>query len=86
MEDKRRGDGDIDNEIFPNNEQVRLIFKDTYNFYTKWIAVKEPDWSEVMEEVYKLEAAYPFNLCRKILVEIVAIIEAKVMERSKQDG
>lgn len=87
MEDKREvvmNSSAAVKEVLPDTEQVRLIFKDTYNFYTKWTAVKEPDWSEVMAEVYSLEVKYPFELCRKILVEIVAIIEANYM--TKEDG
>jgi hypothetical protein len=73
-------------ECVPSNEQVRLIYKDTYNYYTKWIAVKDPDWSEVMAEAHRLEAKYPFGLCRKILVELVSVIEASYMKRSENNG
>lgn len=82
MEDKR--DVVIDSMIavkedFPNADQVRLIYKDTYNFYTKWIAVKELNWETVIAESRDIEQKHPFELCRKILVEVVAIIEAKVI-------
>lgn len=70
-----------ESEGIPSNEQVRLIFKDTYNFYTKWIAVNEPDWDALITETREIEQRYPFELCRKILVELVAIIEACYMTK-----
>jgi hypothetical protein len=66
----------------PTPEQVKLIFKDTYNFYLKWIAVNEVDWGMVISESHEIEAKYPFELNRKILVEIVAVIQADYMGRS----
>ncbi len=68
-------------EDFPNADQVRLIFKDTYNLYLKWIAVKEPDWEAVIAEARDIEQKYPFGSCRKILVEVVDIIEANYMTK-----
>lgn len=75
-----------ENEGLPNNEQVRLVYKDTYNFYTKWIAVKEPDWDLVISESREIEARYPFDLCRIILVELIDIIEAHFMKKEEQHG
>jgi len=74
------------NEVFPDSQQVRKIFKDTYNFYTEWVAVKEIDWEALMIEVRQIEQTHPFELCRKILVELLSIIEATHMERSEIDG
>jgi hypothetical protein len=71
-------------EAYPDNENVRLIFKDTYYFYLKWIAVKDKiNWDLVISESHDIEIKYPFELCRKILVEIVAVIETAYMERSE---
>lgn len=87
MEDKR--EIGIDSraavkEGIPSADQVRLIYKDTYNFYLKWIAVKELDWEAVIAESRDIEQKYPFELCRKILVEVVMIIEANYL--AKEDG
>lgn len=70
----------------PIPQQVKGIFADTYVFYTKWIAVKEPDWDELLRETRQLEKKYPFDLSRKMLVEVVAVIEKTYMERSKVNG
>jgi hypothetical protein len=73
-------------EIFPDNEQVRLIFKDTYNFYFKWIAVKEPDWEEVLSEGRTLEKKYPFHLCWIILSELISTLEYHAMKGGLPNG
>lgn len=75
-----------ENEVFPNNEQVKDIFKFTYLFFQKWITVKNVDWGALMADVRMLEKKYPFELCRKILVELVSIIETSYMGRSEIDG
>lgn len=73
-------------EGVPNSEQVRMIYKETYNFYTKWIAVNEPDWDLIIAKSREIEQKYPFELCQKILVELVSIIETSYMGRSEIDG
>ena len=70
----------------PTQEQVRLIFSDTYKFYLKWIAVKDIDWGLVIAESHDIEAKYPFELCIKILVELVAVIEADHKEKENRNG
>lgn len=57
------------------------ILTDTYNFYTKWIAVKEIDWDLLLSESHEIEGKYECELCRKILIEVVMIIEADYMNR-----
>jgi len=69
----------------PSPKEVQLIYKDTYNFYLKWLAVKEPNWEEVIIDSRGIEATYPFDLCRKILVEIIAILEKSYMERKSEN-
>lgn len=59
----------------PNSEQVKLIFKETYLFYTKWISVTDPDWNRLMQEAHELNQKYPYSLCRRILLELVEVIE-----------
>jgi hypothetical protein len=71
----------------PTQEQVRLIFSDTYKFYTKWIAVKEIDnWQLVLDDAHAIESQHPFELCIKILVELVMIIEANHKEKENRNG
>ena len=62
---------------YPNNEEIRHIFNDTYNvFYKKWKSISNPDdWDILMQEVNELDEKYPYPLCRKILLELVEIIE-----------
>jgi hypothetical protein len=69
----------------PTPKDVQEIFKFTYLFYTKWIAVKEPKWDELISESHSLEQKYPYDLCRTILVELVAALETDYMERSKEN-
>jgi hypothetical protein len=64
------------------NETIRLIFKETYLFYTKWKSISNPaDWSTLMQEARELNEKYPYPLCRRILLELVEIIEAEFMEK-----
>jgi hypothetical protein len=70
-----------DETKIPTPKEVQEIFKYTYLFYTKWIAVKEINWNEALDEARELESRYPFELCRMMLVEIVNIIEKTHMER-----
>lgn len=64
----------------PSQTEVRSIFSDTYTFYTKWIAVKEPDWSEVIADSRAIEQKYNCELCCKILIELIAAIETAYMQ------
>ena len=66
----------------PSPTEVRSIFSVTYNFYLKWIAVKLVDWDLVISESREIEGKYPYELTRKILVEIVNILEANQMKGS----
>lgn len=63
----------------PSPTEVRSIFSDTYNFYTKWIAVKEIDWDLLLSESHEIEGKYECELCCKILVELIAVIETNYM-------
>lgn len=70
-------------EIPPNPRQVQQIYKDTYNFFTKYSAMEDIDHTAMIAEVKILEAQYPFDLCRKLLVEDVAILDGYYRERQK---
>lgn len=70
----------------PTPKEVQLIYKDTYNFYLKWIAVKgEIDWKVLIADAHEIEQKYPFELCTKMLVELVAVIETAYMERMNKN-
>lgn len=64
------------------DEIVRLIFKETYLFYKKWKSISNPaDWNVLMQDVAELNNKYPYNLCRRILLELVEIIEDGFKEK-----
>lgn len=54
-----------ENEVFPNNEQVKDIFKFTYLFFQKWITVKNVDWGALMADVRMLEKNIRLNCVEK---------------------
>lgn len=58
----------------PNPEQVRLIFKDTYLFYDKYIKLESVDWGMFHKEYTELCNKYPFDLTIKIVTELVQLI------------
>lgn len=70
----------------PTPQQVKGIFSEVYVLYTKWIAVKEPDWDKLLEESREIEQKYPFDLCRKMLSEMINVIENSYMERGNDNG
>lgn len=65
----------------PDSEQVRLIFKETYLFYTKWNSISNSNWDKLMQEARELNKKYPFALCRQILIELIEVIEGKFKEK-----
>lgn len=71
----------------PTPEEVRLIFRDVYNFYTKWINIEnEENWSDLLNDIRDLEKKYPFDLCIKMLLETMNVIERYYMERKCDNG
>lgn len=68
----------------PNSEQVKLIFKETYLFYTKWISVTDPDWNRLMQEARELNEKYPYKLCQQILLELIDIVEDEYKRRNHE--
>lgn len=62
----------------PDKEQVKNIFRDTYNFYLKWIDISNPeDWVNLIQEANELDKKYQYPLCRQILLELVQVIEGE---------
>lgn len=60
----------------PTLEQIRLIFRDTYNFYLRWKNINdEKYWNLLIQEEHDLYRKYPFDLCKHILVEILTVIK-----------
>lgn len=72
---------------YPNNEVIRNIFNETYNvFYKKWKSISNPaDWDRLMQDVRELNQKYPYSLCRKMLLELVEIIEDEFKRRGKDE-
>lgn len=72
---------------YPNHEEIRNIFNETYNvFYTKWKSISNPsDWDRLMQDVRELNQKYPYSLCRKMLLELVEIIEDEFKRRGKDE-
>jgi len=70
----------------PTPQQVKGIFSEVYVLYTKWIAVKEPDWDKLLAESREIEQKYPFDICRKMLSEVINVIENSYMERGNDNG
>lgn len=65
----------------PNEGQVRLIFRETYNLYTKHKGIcRREDFEILMQEVIELNNKHNCNLCLKILLEIVDCIEYYFMK------
>jgi hypothetical protein len=63
-------------KIFPNQEQVRLIYKDTYNLYLKFKDIKaDNEWNRLLFESNKLYKKYPFKLCQEMIMGLLEIIE-----------
>lgn len=58
----------------PTQEQVRLIFKESYILYTKYIGMQSIDWDTFHTEYTSLCEKYPFDLTISILECIVQVI------------
>lgn len=66
----------------PDSKQVKLIFKETYLFYTKWISVSDPDWDKLMQEAHQLNEKYNnCNLCRHMIADLIECIEKEYKRR-----
>ena len=64
------------------DEIVRQIYKDTYNFYLKWKNISTyTDWPILIQEAGEIHKKYPYQICKRILLELVEIIEAEFMEK-----
>ncbi len=69
-------------ERIPKPEQVRLIFKDTYNFYLCWKDILTQDnASQMMQEAYELKHRYGCSLCRHMIADLIECIEVEYRRR-----
>jgi NAD-dependent DNA ligase len=58
--------------IKPTPEQVRQIFRDTYQFYIEnQEPVTDNDHDIILQEADRLQNEYPFELCKKILAGLI---------------
>ena len=62
-------------EQVPSREQVRMIFKEAYILYVKYIERDQIDWEEYHKELMELSHKYPFELATQMLVEVTDVIE-----------
>ena len=71
----------------PTPEEVRLIFRDVYNFYTKWSSIdNDENWSNLLNDIHEINLRYPFEYCRKKLLDTIDLIESDYMERKNPNG
>jgi hypothetical protein len=73
-------------KYIPSHEEVRQIFNETYNvFYRKWKDISNPDdWPKLMQEMHEIDDKYQCELCSKILLELVVVIQNEFLK--KQGG
>jgi hypothetical protein len=71
--------------LLPDQEQVKLIFKDTYLFYTRWVnTLTLSNAGQLMQDVRRLNEKYDCELCRQLLLNLVECIEEDFL--NKQGG
>ena len=58
----------------PDQEQVRMIFKETYLLYAKYIKQNAVDWNAFHTEYSNLCKRYPFKITVDIVEDIVELI------------
>ena len=58
----------------PTPEQVRLIFKDSYNLYTKHLI--DRDYKAFLKESHELKVRYPYEITESILLSLMNIFDA----------
>lgn len=69
-------------------EKVRLIFKDTYNFYLKWRDMEgEVDITKMWDDAKEINSQYcDCELCRHIMTDVCNIIEQKFRPGGNDGG
>jgi hypothetical protein len=70
----------------PTFAEVQSFFNAEYNFLKKWIAVKEPNWDELLKESHNLDSKFPFKYCRERIVSTFELIEKTYMEGKCNNG
>lgn len=69
----------------PEHETVKQIMNEVYNgFYLKWrISLTQDNASEMMKDVYAIEAKYPYQLCHDNLLNFIECIEEEWKRRQE---
>lgn len=68
----------------PTPENIRLIFRDTYLLYTKFKDVQtKQDFQSLLDESHDLEKKYPFEVARKMIIDVVDVISLQWKGRNE---
>jgi hypothetical protein len=70
----------------PTFQEVQSFFNAEYAFIKKWLAIKEPNWDEVIAESRELERAHPFRYCLDRIVSSVELIEKSYMNHQSAES
>ena len=68
----------------PQPQEVKQIFSEVYIFYVKWIAVKANEMDKVIAEAREISDKYPCELCRKMLAEVIAVLQSYSIGNSEK--
>lgn len=60
----------------PSQEDIRLIFKDTYLLYKEMCKAKtDEEFLMLIKKSHEIKNNYPFNICETIISEIWNVID-----------
>lgn len=68
----------------PTFQEVQSFFNAEYAFLKKWIAVKELNWDELLEESRQLDRKFTHKYFRDRIISTVDYIEKSYMERNER--
>lgn len=72
----------IESKNIPTPEQVKLIFKETYNLYMKYKnCSKAEEYQSLLNETRELYIMYPFDLCKNIICDLLEVISKSIDEQ-----
>lgn len=75
----------MSNNNTPNQEQVKLIFKETYLLYLDGVKSKsDEDFQRLLRKSHDIKTKYPFDLCETIIQNIWNVIND--YSKEAQDG
>lgn len=65
----------MSNNNTPNQEQVKLIFKETYLLYLDGVNSKlDEEFQRLIRKSHEIKTKYPFELCETIILKIWDVI------------